>query len=150
MATNRAMNRSTTNTIYAGLNGELIAEFFGTMVLLLFGDGCVATFLLFSTNVVPGRVVSVPVDWNLIAFGWGFAVMLGVYVAGAASGAHINPAVTLALAARGKFAWSKVIPYWVSQVVGAFVAALFLYFVYKGAIDHAIGGGNITQVGGVF
>src|SRR5579859_410295 len=150
MATNRAMSRSTTNTLYAGLNGELIAEFFGTMVLLLFGDGCVATFLLFSTNVVPGRAISVPVDWNLIAFGWGFAVMLGIYVAGAVSGAHINPAVTLAFAARGKFPWAKVIPYWIAQLVGAFIAALILYFVYHGAIDNVLHGANITNVGGMF
>ncbi len=134
----------------SGTFGECVAEFLGTMVLLLFGDGCVAAFLLFSTNVVPGRVVSVPVDWNLIAWGWGLAVMLGIYVAGAASGAHINPAVTLAFAVRGKFPWRKVIPYWAAQVAGAFIAALILYFVYKGAIDHALNGANITNVGSVF
>src|SRR5947209_2659088 len=64
--------------------------------------------------------------------------MLGIYVAGAISGAHINPAVTLALAARGKFAWNKVLPYWGGQVLGAFVAAGILYFVYQGALVHAL------------
>ena len=64
--------------------------------------------------------------------------MLGIYVAGAISGAHINPAVTLALAVRGKLAWSKVIPYWISQVLGAFVAAIIVYLVYRGAINHYI------------
>lgn len=126
----------------SGTYGEAIAEFFGTMVLILFGDGCVASFALFNKFV--------NVDWNLIAFGWGFAVMLGVYVAGTVSGAHINPAVTFALAVRGKFAWNKVIPYWVAQVLGAFVGAMILYFVYHGAIDAALNGANLTQVGGVF
>jgi glycerol uptake facilitator protein len=64
--------------------------------------------------------------------------MLGIYVAGAISGAHINPAVTLALAVRGKLPWSKVVPYWIAQVLGAFVAALILYFVYQGALVHAL------------
>ena len=80
--------------------------------------------------------------------------MLGIYVAGAISGAHLNPAVTLGFAVRGKFPWSKVLPYWGSQVLGAFVAAAVLYFVYKGAIDAAIGTSNIADpvrgAGGVF
>src|SRR5579883_2418660 len=127
----------------AGTWGEMIAEFFGTMVLILFGDGCVATFALFT------RLGGVPTpfanEWIVIILGWGLAVMLGIYVAGAISGAHINPAVTLALAARGKFPWNKVLPYWVAQVLGAFVAALLLYFVYQGAIVNAIGGHNIAD-----
>jgi glycerol uptake facilitator protein len=154
------MNRPGANNIYAGLYGEMIAEFLGTMVLVLFGDGCVATFLLFSNNVFPTVLSNVkggvvpggffPVDWNLIAFGWGFAVMLGIYVCGAVSGAHINPAVTLAFASRGKFPWVKVVPYWVAQVLGAFLAALLLYFVYQGALYHALNGNNITTLGGIF
>ncbi len=154
------MNKSAANSIYKGVNGELMAEFLGTLVLILFGNGCVATFLLFSNNVFPTVLSSekgglipggfIPVDWNLVAFGWGFAVMLGMYVAGAVSGAHINPAVTLAFAARGKFPWSKVVPYWIAQVVGAFVAALLLYLVYRDALDHALNGHNITAFGGVF
>ncbi|HLW03370.1 MAG TPA: MIP/aquaporin family protein [Ktedonobacterales bacterium] len=154
------MNRSTAKSIYSGLSGELMAEFLGTLVLVLFGDGCVATFLLFSNNVFPATLSNVkgavtpggffPVDWNLVAFGWGFAVMLGIYVAGAVSGAHINPAVTLAFAARGKCPWSKVVPYWIAQVFGAFLAALLLYLVYRGALYHALNGHNITTLGGVF
>ena len=122
----------------AGILGECIAEFFGTMVLLLFGDGCVATFLLF-TNIGPGNAATpFANNWMVIVFGWGFAVMLGIYVAGAISGAHINPAVTLAFAARGKFPWTKVVPYIVAQVIGAFVAAALVYFVYLGAIHHTL------------
>jgi glycerol uptake facilitator protein len=118
----------------AGTWGECIAEFLGTMVLMLFGDGCVASFGLF-TGIDP---VPFAKEWIVIILGWGLAVMLGIYVSGAISGAHINPAVTLALAARGKFPWNKVLPYWAAQLLGAFVAAAILYFVYKGAIDNAI------------
>jgi glycerol uptake facilitator protein len=70
--------------------------------------------------------------------------MLGIYVAGAISGAHINPAVTLAFAVTGKFPWSKVIPYWMAQLVGAFIAALILYFVYQGALVHALAVNKLT------
>ncbi len=132
----------------AGTLGESIAEFFGTMVLILFGDGCVATFRLFTD------LGSFANEWIVIILGWGLAVMLGIYVAGAISGAHINPAVTLALAVRGKLPWNKVLPYWAGQVLGAFVAAAILYFVYQGAIAHVIGSNNIADavhgVGGVF
>jgi glycerol uptake facilitator protein len=123
----------------SGTFGECIAEFFGTMVLILFGDGCVAIFALF-TNIGPNNGASpFANNWMVITFGWGLAVMLGIYIAGAISGAHINPAVTLAFAVAGKFPWRKVIPYWIAQVAGAFIAALFLYFVYQGALVHALG-----------
>lgn len=152
---NRAVNRPAKN-IFAGVFGEMIAEFLGTFVLVLFGDGAIASFLLFSNNVLPtvrGGVVPgafTPVSWNLVALGWGFAIMLGIYVAGAVSGAHINPAVTLAFAARRKFPWMKVPLYWIAQLVGAFVAALVLWLVYMGAINHALNGNNITAVGTIF
>ena len=113
----------------AGLWGESIAEFFGTLTLLLFGDGCVAGVLLFGF----GLNAPLWINWMVIAWGWGIAVTLGVYVAGTASGAHLNPAVTLGLAVTGKFPWNKVIQYWIAQVAGAFVAALILWFVYQGA-----------------
>ena len=128
-----------------GTLGEVVAEFFGTMVLILFGDGVVASFGLF------GSVGTFATEWIVIIIGWGLAVMLGIYVAGAISGAHINPAVTLALAARGKFPWNKVLPYWGAQVLGAFVAAAILYFVYQGALVNAAGSGDFGKaVGGVF
>src|SRR5579863_9556317 len=122
-------------TALSGVFGEMIGEFFGTMVLILFGDGCVAVFGLFGTSQGVGIGAN---DWTIIVFGWGLAVMLGIYVAGAISGAHINPAVTLAFAVRGKFPWSKVLPYWLAQVLGAFVAALILYYVYQGALTNAL------------
>src|ERR1700694_4487575 len=125
-----------------GTGGEMIGEFFGTMVLVLFGDGVVATAFLFEpfTN-----------EWIVVIMGWGLAVMLGIYVCGAISGAHLNPAVTLALAVRGKLAWHKALACWLAQMLGAFVAAPILYFVYQGAIVHAAGGKNIADaVGGIF
>src|SRR5579859_5593888 len=125
----------------AGIQGEMIAEFFGTMVLILFGDGCVAVFGLFGKS----QGVGIGADtWPIIVFGWGLAVMLGIYVAGAISGAHINPAVTLALAVRGRHPWNKVLPYWGAQVLGAFVAALILYFVYQGALVNALAANHLS------
>ena len=122
--------------LLAGTYGEMIGEFFGTMVLILFGDGVVATAFLFE----PFNT-----EWVVVILGWGLAVMLGIYVCGAISGAHLNPAVTLALAVRGKLAWNKVLAYWLAQVLGAFVAAAILYFVYQGAINHFIGTANIAD-----
>lgn len=138
--------------LLAGTWGEMIGEFVGTMVLILFGDGCVATFSLF-TNIGAAPNTSTPFanEWIVIILGWGLAVMLGIYVCGAISGAHLNPAVTLALAVRGKLPWHKVLAYWLAQVAGAFVAALILYFVYQGAIVHAAGAQNVADaVGAVF
>lgn len=142
------------STPLSGTLGECIAEFLGTMVLILFGDGCVAVFGLFTTlnGPPPAAPTLFANDWTIIIFGWGLAVMLGIYVAGAISGAHINPAVTLGFAVRGKFPWNKVLPYWGSQLLGAFVAAAILYFVYQGAIvnavQHAPAGQSVTQTFG--
>jgi glycerol uptake facilitator protein len=139
----------TSSPLLSGTWGEMIGEFFGTMVLILFGDGCVATFALF-TNL-GGTSTPFANEWIVIIMGWGLAVMLGIYVCGAISGAHLNPAVTLALAVRGKLAWNKVLAYWLAQIAGAFVAAMILYFVYQGAIVHATGTQNVADaVGGVF
>jgi glycerol uptake facilitator protein len=71
----------------------------------------------------------------LITFGWAMAVAFAVWIAGGVSGAHLNPAVTLAFAARRKFSWSKVLPYWAAQVIGAFVGAALVFLVYHNAID---------------
>lgn len=122
-----------------GVWGELLAEFLGTFVLICFGDGVVAM----AVAALPGSgraatdttIFMAAGDWLLITWGWALAVALGVYVAGGVSGAHLNPAVTLAFAVRRKFAWNKVIPYVMAQVVGAFAAAALLYVVYFNAID---------------
>ncbi|GCF09097.1 MIP/aquaporin family protein [Dictyobacter arantiisoli] len=141
----------------AGTLGECIAELVGTMVLILFGAGSVASFALFNTLGPSGTATQPSLfanQWIIIVFGWGFAVMLGIYVAGAISGAHLNPAVTLGFAVRSKFPWNKVIPYMLAQVIGAFIGAAIVYFVYKGAINHAVSlakGASLTNtVGTVF
>ena len=104
--------------------GECIAEVFGTFILILLGDGVVA-----NVGLAP-RLASPAYNWNTIALGWGFAVAVAVYVVGGVSGAHINPAVTLALAVKRGFPWGKVIPYMIAQLIGAFLGALGVYLVY--------------------
>src|SRR6266849_311594 len=128
----------------AGTLGEMIGGFFGTMVLILFGDGVVATVFLFANIGANNAATPFANEWSVVILGWGLAVMLGIYVAGAISGAHINPAVTLALAATGRHPWNKVLPYWLAQVLGAFVAGGILYFVYQGALVHALGVNHLT------
>jgi glycerol uptake facilitator protein len=122
-----------------GLWGELLSEFFGTFVLIAFGDGVVAMAVaaLPGTGRTAGPTVIFQAagDWLLITWGWAMAVAFAVWVAGGVSGAHINPAVTLAFAVRRKFAWNKVLPYWVAQVAGAFVGAALVFLVYFNSID---------------
>ncbi|MFF0726025.1 MIP/aquaporin family protein [Streptomyces sp. NPDC004134] len=121
-----------------GLGGELAAEFLGTFVLILLGIGSVAV----AVAGLPGSGRQTgnfgAANWLIISWGWGLAVVFGVYVAGGISGAHINPAVTLGFAARRDFPWRKVLPYWLAQVAGAFVAAALIYASYRWAIDAAI------------
>lgn len=133
-------------TPLAGSFGEFLAEFMGTMILVLVGDGALATFALFTHAGTANTATPFAYEWIVVALGWGLALMLGIYVAGTVSGAHINPAVTLALAARGRFPWNKVPLYWVAQVLGAFIAALIIYLVYRGAIDHYIASYTLSGV----
>jgi glycerol uptake facilitator protein len=119
--------------------GEYLAEFLGTFVLIMFGDGVVAMAVAALNS--SGRAATKTTiflasgDWLLIVFGWGFAVMCGVYVAGGVTGAHINPAITLANALRRGFPWAKVPGYWAAQIAGAFVAAFLVWLVYKNSIN---------------
>ncbi len=110
---------------------ELMSEFFGTFILILLGDGVVA-----NVGLAP-RLASNGYNWDTIILGWGFAVLVAVYIAGGVSGAHINPAVTLALAVKRGFPWGKVLPYWVAQIAGAFVGALGVYLVYRDGLVSA-------------
>jgi glycerol uptake facilitator protein len=123
----------------SGLYGELLAEFLGCVCLISFGDGVVAMAVAALPGSgraqTPTTIFLAAGDWLLIAWGWAFAVAFAVWVAGGVSGAHINPAVTLAFAVRRKFAWNKVLPYWAAQVVGCFVGAALVFLVYHYAID---------------
>ena len=115
---------------------ELLAEFFGTFVLLALGAGVVA--LAVAGLPESGRTPAIFAgagDWLLITWGWAMAVAMAVYVAGGVTGAHINPAVTFALAVKGDFPWAKVLPYSGAQVAGAFAGAALAYADYAPAID---------------
>jgi glycerol uptake facilitator protein len=122
-----------------GLWGELMAEFLGVFVLIAFGDGVVAVAVAglpgSGRTSSPTTIFDAAGDWLLITWGWAFAVAFAIWVAGGVSGAHLNPAVTLAFAVRRKFAWAKVLPYWGAQVVGAFVGAALVFLVYNSAIN---------------
>jgi glycerol uptake facilitator len=121
----------------SGLGGELWAEFFGTFILICFGDGVVAMlWALVGSGRSSGGVLHSSGDWLLITWGWALAVAFAVYVVGGISGAHINPAVTLSFAIKKEFPWKKVVPYWIVQVLGAFVGAALVFLVYNNAINH--------------
>src|SRR3954463_13537140 len=109
------------------LTGPVLAEFLGTLVLIALGDGVVAMVVLFGTGT-PGEVVKG--GYTNITLGWGLAVLMGICVAGRVSGAHLNPAVTLALAAFRGFPWAKVAPYTLAQVAGAFAGAALVFANY--------------------
>ena len=123
-----------------GLFGELIGEVFGTFILILLGDGVVA-----NVGLAP-RLAAGGYNWNTITIGWAMAVIIAVYVSGGVSGAHLNPAVTLAMAAKRGFAWAKVIPFWIAQMVGAFLGAFGVYLVYLDGLKAA-GMPNVWSTG---
>jgi glycerol uptake facilitator protein len=116
-----------------GLLAELIAEFVGTMIILLFGAGSVAMVVLFGTGV-PGEVVNG--GYTNIVLGWGLGVTFGVFAAGRISGAHLNPAVTLALAIFRGFSWAKVAPYCAAQTLGAMAGAALVFANYRVALER--------------
>ena len=101
-------------------------EFLGTYIMILLGDGVVACTTLKGSKGYGG-------GWIVITLAWGLAVMCGVFIAGPYTGAHLTPAVTIGLAMADKFEWAMVVPYIISQVVGAFLGALTVYYFYK---DH--------------
>jgi len=100
-----------------------LAEVIGTMILILLGDGVVA-------NVVLNKTKGNNSGWIVITTGWGLAVFVAVFSVGLVSGAHINPAVTFGLAIAGLFPWVDVVPYWIAQVIGAFIGAILVWLAY--------------------
>lgn len=115
--------------------GEMLAEFFGTFILITFGCGSVAVAVVGLPGSGRQSVPFGAANWLIIAWGWGLGVVFGVYVCSGISGGHINPAVTLAFAIRRRFPWRKLPGYWLAQVVGAFAAAAVVYAVYVAAIN---------------
>jgi glycerol uptake facilitator protein len=108
------------------LVGQCLAEFFGTLILVFFGVGIVNAAVL--AGVVQGL-------WQVAAV-WGGAVALAVYATGAVSGAHINPAITVAMAVWRGFPKTRVLPYVAAQVAGAFCGSLILYGLFHGLMEH--------------
>ncbi|MEJ7604690.1 MAG: MIP/aquaporin family protein [Bryobacteraceae bacterium] len=112
------------------LLAQVVAEAFGTFVIVLCGTGVVAMVVLFGKSV-PGEIVNG--GFTNITIAWGLAVTMGVYLTAKISGAHLNPAVTLALAVFRGFPWNKVVPYCLAQITGAFCAAALVYANYRPA-----------------
>ena len=127
------------------LRAELIAEFLSTLVLILFGNGVVAMVVLFGKGI-PGEIVHG--GFTNITIAWGLGVTMGCYVAGKISGAHMNPAVTIAMAMFRDFPWRKVAPYIAAQVAGAFLASALVYWNYLPAFHAA--DPNLEHTAGVF
>jgi len=100
-----------------------LAELFGTMLLIIFGDGVVANVLLNKSKGQNG-------GWIVVSAGWGLGVAVAVYAVNSISGAHLNPAVTIGLAAIGKFAWSNVPVYVGAQMIGAFLGGVIVWLAY--------------------
>ncbi len=105
-----------------------IAEFIGTMMLILLGDGVVANVTLNKSGMRGAGSIQ-------ITFAWGLAVMVPAFIFGASSGAHFNPALTIALAIDGSIAWGVVPYYFAGEFLGAFVGACLVYILFKGQFD---------------
>lgn len=125
----------------SNIRREVLAEFLGTFVLIAFGAGVVA-----QKTLSQGENGS----YLAINIAWGLAVTMGIYVAGGVTGAHLNPAVTLALAVRKKIPWSKVAPYMIAQVCGAFIASAVVMMVYREAFNAFDGGTRGMTTAGIF
>lgn len=107
---------------------QCVFEFIGTMVMILLGCGvCACVSLRKSKGEGAG--------WIVVTLAWGLAVMCGVFIAGPFSGAHLNPAVTLGLAAAGKFPWTWTVPFVLSQMLGGIIGAVLVYIFYKDHFD---------------
>ncbi len=127
------------------LLGELSGEVFGTFILVLLGVGVVA-----NVGLAP-RLAGPAYSWLAINLGWGFAVVVAVYAVGGVSGAHLNPAVTLAMAVKRGFPWNKVLPFWGAQLLGAFLGAVGVYLTYHdGLVAAGMPGIWVGGPGGIF
>ena len=116
-----------------------LAELIGTMMLILLGDGVVANVTLNKSGMKGAGSIQ-------ITFAWGLAVLVPAFIFGAASGAHFNPALTLALAVEGSLAWNLVPGYVVAQFAGAFLGACLVYILFKKQFDETEDPGTIRGV----
>jgi glycerol uptake facilitator protein len=107
-----------------------IAELFGTAIVIIIGNGVVANVVLPKTKGNNGGLLA-------IVFGWMIAVFVGVYISTPASGGHLNPAVTIAMAVAGNFAWNKVAFYILAQILGAMLGALVVWIIYRPHINES-------------
>lgn len=107
-----------------------IAELFGTCIVMVIGNGVVANVVLPKTKGNNGGLIS-------IVLGWMIAVFVGVYMTSSISGAHLNPAVTIALATAGKFSWSLVPSYILAQLLGAMIGALIVWVMYHPHLNES-------------
>jgi len=114
-----------------GIGREMLAEFLGTFVLLVFGLGVVAQTVL--SRQAAGSMLSINICW-------GIAVMMGCYVSAGVTGAHLNPAVTIALAVHRRFPWSKVAPYIAAQFIAALAASFIIFTAYYDSLAAFDGG----------
>lgn len=114
------------------LLAQCIFEFLGTFVMILLGCGVVACVSLKKSKGEGG-------GWIVVTLAWGLAVMCGVLIAGPFTGAHLNPAVSISLAAADKFPWTSVLPYITAQIAGAFFGAATVYCFYKDHFDATDG-----------
>lgn len=117
-----------------------IAELMGTAILIILGDGVVANVILQKTKGNNGGLIS-------ITFGWAIGVFVAVYATASISGAHLNPAVTIALATIGKFSWALVPAYILAQLLGAMLGALIVWLAYR---QHFNATGDAATKRGVF
>jgi glycerol uptake facilitator protein len=121
--------------------GELISECIAVFIIIAFGDSVAAMYTVYSPNPYAGSY------WG-VCIAWGLAVTMAIYATGSISGTHANPAVTLALALYRKFAWVKVVPYCIAQIVGAFLGAALVYQLYSPLINHFNEAAHLTRAAG--
>jgi len=123
------------------LLGELIAEAVAVFIIIAFGDSVAAMYSLYDPSPYKQAY------WG-VCITWGLAVTIAIYVTGSVSGCHANPAVTLGLALYRKFAWVKVVPYFIAQTVGGCVGAVIVYALFSPVIDHFNAAGHLTRAAG--
>jgi glycerol uptake facilitator protein len=122
------------------LRGEMISEAMAMFIIIGFGDSAAAMYTLYDPSPYKQAY------WG-VCIAWGLAVTLAIYVTGAVSGTHANPAVTLSLAVYRGFPWKKVLPYTLAQVAGGFLGAVIVYVLFGPVIDHFNATQHLTRAG---